>query len=644
MRIASFTMARNEASIIGPFSDQLNALVDVPVLLDHGSTDGTDRLFLEQVEMGRLYRLESTGYPQAEVANFFTHLLFEEFGVDYLFFLDCDEFLPFESRDELLASLPEQGYGELRWRNCHFEEPDLEVPFHGRISCLRQLSAYPKVSFSRGFLERNPNLTVTQGYHSLIGLAAPKTPVSLSSTGLLHFPVPFREKYIAKILASSERIRKNEYLSANNLGTHWVSHADSIHDEVLHAEKLREIALNYPDKSSLYRKDITSLEFRFGYVRQGFSADRLKDSADGFTEGRKYNQDFRILDREWKLLFEKVAEERSVTAAIPRNDDTNGPRTMLHKPDYDLDYEDIQDRWISPLFSLPRKLPLTAWHGHIPFLFALFRNARPGCFVELGVHYGASLIAAATAAQAYDVKTRIVGVDTWAGDDHAGHYGGDEIHRELASFVGRSFADVTLMRTTFDEARETFADGSIDMLHIDGLHTYEAVRHDFETWLPKTSDRAVVLFHDTAVRDRGFGVWRFWEEVSRAYPSLEFSHCHGLGVLFTGTQSLGDAFLRQLCEDAGLFGGYRSTISQIAEILPLRSAYLTTEEPPAEPAAPASAGGADPEIEALRAELRNTQWALQHYKNQYQSLSHHYESSTSWRVTRPLRYVKRLIG
>ena len=94
----------------------------------------------------------------------------------------------------------------------------------------------------------------------------------------------------------------------------------------------------------------------------------------------------------------------------------------------------------------------------------------------------------------------------------------------------------TLVRSTFDAAAAATADGSVDLLHVDGLHTYAAVRHDWDRWRPKLSGRAVVLFHDTAERAGDFGVWRLWAELSARYPSFAFDHAHGLGMLAVGAE------------------------------------------------------------------------------------------------------------
>ena len=186
-------------------------------------------------------------------------------------------------------------------------------------------------------------------------------------------------------------------------------------------------------------------------------------------------------------------------------------------------------------FTTPRRLSdVRNWHEHIPFAMYLVSVLRPRLVVELGTHRGDSYCAFCEAVAELRLPAACYAVDTWRGDAHAGDYG-PEVLAELRAYHDPLYGGFSeLLQTTFDDARGRFEDGSIDLLHIDGLHTYDAVRHDFDTWRSALSKHGIVLFHDSAVRVEGFGVWRLVDELRAEYPVFELVHGHGLAVVFVG--------------------------------------------------------------------------------------------------------------
>jgi hypothetical protein len=182
----------------------------------------------------------------------------------------------------------------------------------------------------------------------------------------------------------------------------------------------------------------------------------------------------------------------------------------------------------------PVWLQRSAWTEHIPFAMYLVSALRPRRFVELGTYHGVSYCAFCQAARSLALDAEFFAVDTWEGDEHAGRVN-RSIFESLQAHHDPLYGGFSkLLKKPFEAAVHQFVDGSIDLLHIDGLHTYEASKNDFETWLPKMSDRGIVLFHDVCEKRDDFGVWKLWDEVSGEYDSFLFTHEHGLGVLAVG--------------------------------------------------------------------------------------------------------------
>jgi predicted O-methyltransferase YrrM len=192
-------------------------------------------------------------------------------------------------------------------------------------------------------------------------------------------------------------------------------------------------------------------------------------------------------------------------------------------------YEIANDRY---LFSILNYVP-SAWTGHAPFLKFLIRELKPAVFVELGVHNGFSYFVGCQSIQECNLSTKAFGIDHWAGDSQAGFF--DASIYQTVKLINKKYESFsTLIKKTFNEAKANFENSTVDLLHIDGFHSYESVKEDFESWLPKMSNHGIVLFHDIHVRRESFEVYKFWGELKSKYKTMEFTGAHGLGVLFLG--------------------------------------------------------------------------------------------------------------
>lgn len=177
------------------------------------------------------------------------------------------------------------------------------------------------------------------------------------------------------------------------------------------------------------------------------------------------------------------------------------------------------------------------WAGHKYFAYDLVRNLKPKKIVELGTHLGCSLFSFAQAVQDEKLNTQLDAIDTWQGDKHAGAY--DELIFSRAKEIKKVCyprVKINFIRKTFDEASREYPDNFIDMLHIDGVHTYKMVKHDYETWFNKVKYNGIVLLHDIAVKKWRFGVYKLFEEIQKDLRTIQFDHSYGLGVVFKNPQ------------------------------------------------------------------------------------------------------------
>jgi predicted O-methyltransferase YrrM len=180
-------------------------------------------------------------------------------------------------------------------------------------------------------------------------------------------------------------------------------------------------------------------------------------------------------------------------------------------------------------------------------LIALLRRRRPKVVVEIGTARGGTFYAWCKVAESDAV---IVSIDLPGGRFGGGYTGEDiavlrrygQAPQQLHFVQGDSHDEQT--KATLLEILNA---KRIDFLMIDGDHSYEGVKRDFEMYSPLVTPGCPVAFHDILphAADQGCEVDLFWTEVKDDYLHTEFidPYCDssgrrygGIGVLYWATQ------------------------------------------------------------------------------------------------------------
>jgi len=173
-------------------------------------------------------------------------------------------------------------------------------------------------------------------------------------------------------------------------------------------------------------------------------------------------------------------------------------------------------------------------------LLEILKNENPKVVVEIGTADGGTLFLLSQIASS---DATIISIDLPEGE-YGGEFYPDWKVSFYKSFVKES-QKMHLIRAdshdskTLSEAKQILERRKIDFLLIDGDHSYNGIKKDFEMYSPLVKKGGLIAFHDIQIgpKENVGGVPEFWSEINTKFPSLEIvekghEDGYGIGVLF----------------------------------------------------------------------------------------------------------------
>jgi len=180
---------------------------------------------------------------------------------------------------------------------------------------------------------------------------------------------------------------------------------------------------------------------------------------------------------------------------------------------------------------------LTGNLGYGLIHYSLILNIKPKRILCIGSRKGFIPAICALACQENNFG-HVDFVDAGYDENHPKHWSGIGFWKKVDPNKHFSFLDINNWVSTYVMTTEEFAkkyNYRYQYVYIDGDHSYEGVKTDFNLFWPRLDKMGLMVFHDVVVKKTPdlppFGVWKFFKEIKAPKIIFPLPKVSGLGIV-----------------------------------------------------------------------------------------------------------------
>lgn len=541
MHTTVVSLVRNEFPQIRSFMAHAIALFDKVVVVDHMSEDGTLEELLRWKNLHpnvKVFQYVSDMFRPSLIVSFLANHEIESGDTDWVFFLDGDEFFPFESREgfhKAMSKVENENVILIKRRDLVPASYDYEVPI-GQKFLAGPVVIEGNIAVRADYVKQF--VPVCVGHANLELLTHPNGyvfPSTYAGFNLYHIPIRSIEQLTRKVTLGSKALP-----SARAKISHWT--------------KMKEMLDSGIDLVPLMNAFVV-LWYGESRVHDFHQIDLSKYTYDGLKESGHQEMSLDIAYSD----FGEVAAVELVDsiASLPKLSIDNSANVLCDpvlvnekkKPSQaDLDKGvsffnslssekstftlESTNRAIIQLIG--NRLPVldSLQEYNIPFFYTIISLLRPRRYVELGPDLCVSAFAAGQTMHYNHLSTASAAVYSWQREFNPSQ----SVKRFRESFgVVKSRLSAPRTSDDLEQTEALFNDNSIDLLQINVRHGYDNIEKAYEKWLPKLSPNGCILLNDTNGRATMCDVQKFFAKIQNQVPAyFELHTGSGIGVIAFG--------------------------------------------------------------------------------------------------------------